>query len=97
VETELSNMMVFEKDDQGEIELRQAMQPTIKDPLLWQVKVQAGKEQMAVLQILTKCAAYINANKPQGVISAVSYDHIKGSIFVESFKEQDALSMLVGI
>lgn len=73
------------------------MQPSIKDPLLWQAKVQKGKESFSVLQILTKCVAYVNAGRPQGIISAVCFEHIKGSIFIEAYKEQDALEMVTGI
>ena len=89
--------MELVKTSTGEIELRQAMQPSIKDPLLWQAKVQKGKESFTVLQILTKCVAFVNAGKAQGIISAVCFEHIKGSIFIEAYKEQDALEMVAGI
>lgn len=66
---------------------QQARLPTVKDPKLWSVKVKPGMERELTVSLMNKYLANKAEGKTPLVYSVVSMDHLKGYIYVESFKE----------
>mmetsp|Transcript_6930 Transcript_6930/g.23018 ORF Transcript_6930/g.23018 Transcript_6930/m.23018 type:complete len:1237 (+) Transcript_6930:184-3894(+) len=74
--------------------------PTVKDPKLWMVTCKIGRERELVMSLMAKYIAMQEAGEPLLIKSAITQDHLKGYIYVESDKEdyvKNALSGLRGI
>lgn len=70
-------------DDATEVE-QQALLPSVKDPKLWMIKCQIGREREAVICLMQK---YIDKGSQLQIKSAVALDHLKNYIYVEAEKE----------
>ena len=58
--------------------------PGAKDPKLWSINVmKSSKEREIVLRLLNK---FKHADNDSKIISACSFDHLKGKIYVEAYK-----------
>ena len=79
---------------------KNALQPSISDPKLWLVKCKIGKERECVQNLYHK---YFNFNSKQSqnlsikILSAASFDSLKGYIYIEAFKEANVREALIGI
>ena len=75
------------------------LQPTLDDPKLWLVKCKIGKERESVENLYHK---YFAHNKPKKdlvikILSAASFDSLKGYIYIEAFKEANVREAIIGI
>ena len=75
--------MDHETDD-DEDEYMKTLLPGAKDPKLWSINVvKSFKEREVVLRLLNKFKHVESENK---IISACSFDHLYGKIYVEAYK-----------
>lgn len=78
---------------------KQALQPNISDPKLWLIKCRIGKERECVQNLYHK---YFFYNKPNQsikikILSAMSFDSLKGYIYIEAYKEANVREAIMGM
>lgn len=77
---------------------KQALQPNISDPKLWLIKCRIGKERECVQNLYHK---YFFYNKPGNIkikiLSAMSFDSLKGYIYIEAYKEANVREAIMGM
>ena len=72
--------------------------PTPNDPKLWLVKCKIGDEKEILANLFHKYFYYKSKDAKERVkiFSIISYDNLKGKIFIEAFSERDVLYAISG-
>lgn len=85
--------------DEGNDEFQNNVnQPNSDDPKLWLVKTKLGKERESVLTLFNKFFSYNKSDKNKlKIFSALSFDSLKGYIYIEAFKEANVKEAISGI
>ena len=89
---------VIEQDEDYEFDLMD-LKPKSSDPKLWLVKCKIGDEKEILANLYHKYF-YFKSKEPKErlkIFSIVSYDNLKGKIFVEAFSERDVLYAITGM
>ncbi|CAK6980621.1 transcription elongation factor SPT5 [Scomber scombrus] len=76
---------------------QQQLLPGVKDPNLWTVKCKIGEERATAIALMRKFIAYQFTDTPLQIKSVVAPDHVKGYIYVESYKQTHVKSAIEGI
>uniref|UniRef100_A0A8D3BPX7 Transcription elongation factor SPT5 n=1 Tax=Scophthalmus maximus TaxID=52904 RepID=A0A8D3BPX7_SCOMX len=76
---------------------QQQLLPGVKDPNLWTVKCKIGEERATAISLMRKFIAYQFTDTPLQIKSVVAPDHVKGYIYVESYKQTHVKSAIEGI
>ncbi|XP_077466681.1 transcription elongation factor SPT5 [Stigmatopora argus] len=76
---------------------QQQLLPGVKDPNLWTVKCKIGEERATAFALMRKFIAYQFTDTPLQIKSVVAPDHVKGYIYVESFKQSHVKAAIEGI
>uniref|UniRef100_A0A8D0CRI9 Transcription elongation factor SPT5 n=1 Tax=Sander lucioperca TaxID=283035 RepID=A0A8D0CRI9_SANLU len=76
---------------------QQQLLPGVKDPNLWTVKCRIGEERATAIALMRKFIAYQFTDTPLQIKSVVAPDHVKGYIYVESYKQTHVKSAIEGI
>lgn len=71
--------------------------PGVKDPNLWTVQCKMGEERAMAIALLRKFIVYQCRDTPLQIKSVVVPDHIKGIIYIESFKQTHVKVAIEGI
>lgn len=66
---------------------QQGIQPSISDPKLWLIKCRLGKERESVANLYHKFFSCKDSSKKIKILSAASFDSLKGYIYIEAYKE----------
>lgn len=66
---------------------RKHMQPSVKDPRLWQVRVKRGLEKQVCMSLINKSIDFARKGTPLSILSATCSENVEGFIYVEAFKE----------
>ena len=82
---------VIEQDEDYEFDMMD-LKPKSSDPKLWLVKCKIGDEKEILANLYHKYF-YFKSKEPK----IVSYDNLKGKIFVEAFSERDVLYAITGM
>ena len=74
-------------------------QPDNSGPKLWLIKVKIGKERECVENLYHKYFARNQGKEPKliKILSAASFDSLKGYIYVEAFKESNVREAILGM
>ena len=85
-------------DPNNEIE-RNALQPNSQDPKLWLIKCKLGKERECVETLFHKYFHYNKEDQPMKIkiLSAMSFDSLKGYIYIEAYKEANVREAIMGL
>uniref|UniRef100_A0A3P9NKA0 Transcription elongation factor SPT5 n=1 Tax=Poecilia reticulata TaxID=8081 RepID=A0A3P9NKA0_POERE len=67
------------------------------DPNLWTVKCKIGEERATAIALMRKFIAYQFTDTPLQIKSVVAPDHVKGYIYVESYKQTHVKAAIEGI
>jgi transcription elongation factor SPT5 len=89
---------VIEQDEDYEFDMMD-LKPKSSDPKLWLVKCKIGDEKEILANLYHKYF-YFKSKEPKErlkIFSIVSYDNLKGKIFVEAFSERDVLYAITGM
>uniref|UniRef100_A0A3Q1IHW3 Transcription elongation factor SPT5 n=1 Tax=Anabas testudineus TaxID=64144 RepID=A0A3Q1IHW3_ANATE len=76
---------------------QQQLLPGVKDPNLWTVKCKIGEERATAIALMRKFIAYQFTDTPLQIKSVVAPDHVKGYIYVESYKQTHVKAAIEGI
>ncbi|KAJ4935640.1 hypothetical protein JOQ06_017171 [Pogonophryne albipinna] len=76
---------------------QQQLLPGVKDPNLWTVKCKIGEERATAIALMRKFVAYQFTDTPLQIKSVVAPDHVKGYIYVESYKQTHVKAAIEGI
>uniref|UniRef100_UPI00358F19F6 transcription elongation factor SPT5-like isoform X3 n=1 Tax=Myxine glutinosa TaxID=7769 RepID=UPI00358F19F6 len=76
---------------------QQQLLPGVKDPNLWTVKCKLGEERATAIYLMRKFIAYQFSDTPLKIKSVVSPEHVKGYIYVESFKQTFVKQAIEGV
>ena len=73
--------------------------PTSNDPKLWLIKCKIGEEKEILANLFHKYF-YFKSKEPKErvkIFSIISYDNLKGKIFIEAFSERDVVYAISGM
>ena len=73
--------------------------PKMNDPKLWLVKCKIGEEKEIVSNLYHKYF-YFKSKEPKDrlkIFSIISYDNLKGKIFIEAFNQRDVIHAISGM
>uniref|UniRef100_A0AAZ3SE12 Transcription elongation factor SPT5 n=1 Tax=Oncorhynchus tshawytscha TaxID=74940 RepID=A0AAZ3SE12_ONCTS len=76
---------------------QQQLLPGVKDPNLWTVKCKIGEERATAIALMRKFIAYQFTDTPLQIKSVVAPEHVKGYIYVESYKQTHVKAAIDGI
>uniref|UniRef100_A0AAZ3PB45 Transcription elongation factor SPT5 n=1 Tax=Oncorhynchus tshawytscha TaxID=74940 RepID=A0AAZ3PB45_ONCTS len=76
---------------------QQQLLPGVKDPNLWTVKCKIGEERATAIALMRKFIAYQFTETPLQIKSVVAPEHVKGYIYVESYKQTHVKAAIDGI
>ena len=76
---------------------QQTLLPGVKDPNLWMVKCQIGLEKETLLKLMHKVLAFQHTDEPLQIRSVVVPEHVKGYIYIESFKQTHVKQAIEGV
>uniref|UniRef100_A0A673WK36 Transcription elongation factor SPT5 n=1 Tax=Salmo trutta TaxID=8032 RepID=A0A673WK36_SALTR len=68
-----------------------------RDPNLWTVKCKIGEERATAIALMRKFIAYQFTDTPLQIKSVVAPEHVKGYIYVESYKQTHVKAAIDGI
>lgn len=73
------------------------LQPSIKDPLIWQVRVKRGLEKQVCMSLINKSIDFAKKGHPLGIQSATCTDNVEGYIYIEAFKDLHVREAIKGL
>eukprot|EP00826_Nyctotherus_ovalis_P045994 TRINITY_DN5145_c0_g1_i2.p1 TRINITY_DN5145_c0_g1~~TRINITY_DN5145_c0_g1_i2.p1 ORF type:complete len:742 (+),score=230.48 TRINITY_DN5145_c0_g1_i2:128-2353(+) len=76
---------------------RQIILPSTKDPSLWFVKCKRGAERLACISLLNKAFAKARQKQPLLILSVTCFNHLKGYIYIEAYKEAHVRQAIEGL
>lgn len=76
---------------------RQIILPSAKDPSLWFVKCKRGAERLACISLLNKAFAKARLKQPLLVLSVTCFNHLRGYIYIEAYKEAHVRQAIEGL
>uniref|UniRef100_A0A8C5FE73 DRB sensitivity-inducing factor large subunit n=1 Tax=Gadus morhua TaxID=8049 RepID=A0A8C5FE73_GADMO len=76
---------------------QQQLLPGVKDPNLWTVKCKIGEERATAIALMRKFIAYQFTDTPLQIKSVVAPEHVKGYIYVESYKQTHVKAAIEGV
>eukprot|EP01135_Chromosphaera_perkinsii_P005299 Nk52_evm7s335 gene=Nk52_evmTU7s335 len=76
---------------------QQSLLPSVRDPKLWLVKCQIGRERAAVFALMRKYIEKESAGTPLQVKSFSAPQHVKGYIYVEAHKQSHVKAAIQGL
>uniref|UniRef100_A0A668AI22 Transcription elongation factor SPT5 n=1 Tax=Myripristis murdjan TaxID=586833 RepID=A0A668AI22_9TELE len=68
-----------------------------QDPNLWTVKCKIGEERATAIALMRKFIAYQFTDTPLQIKSVVAPEHVKGYIYVESYKQTHVKAAIEGV
>lgn len=75
----------------------ESLQPSIKDPRLWQIRVKRGLEKQVVMSLINKSIDFAKKGQPLAILSATCTDNVEGYIYIEAFKEIHVREAIKGL
>lgn len=96
-EAERSSHRLADSEELNEEITQTALAPTVKDPNLWLIKCVLGQEKNVVLQLMRKYIAYQATSEPLQIKSIISPEAVKGSIYIEAYKQTHVKQAIEGI
>lgn len=84
-------------DDLSDDITQQQLLPGVKDPNLWTVKCKIGEERATAIALMRKFIAYQFTDTPLQIKSVVAPEHVKGYIYVESYKQTHVKAAIEGV
>jgi transcription elongation factor SPT5 len=73
------------------------LQPSIKDPRLWQIRVKRGLEKQVCMSLINKSIDFAKKGQPLAILSATCTDNVEGYIYIEAFKEIHVREAIKGL
>eukprot|EP00123_Amoebidium_parasiticum_P017793 comp23990_c0_seq1/m.42637 comp23990_c0_seq1/g.42637 ORF comp23990_c0_seq1/g.42637 comp23990_c0_seq1/m.42637 type:complete len:1051 (-) comp23990_c0_seq1:111-3263(-) len=71
--------------------------PTVRDPKLWMVKCQPGREKEVAIALMRKYLELEYSEEPLLIKSVVAVENLKGHIYVEAFKQAHVAQAVKGL